>query len=136
MTDISEELAWLRQLFEGGAGITWADLREKRRLAGLSRRALREALWELEFAGELECDRSGPHSESWIWRRKATAHRGDRTTRPDLSEDRSKAIVDRAELLGLLDSARRITHPDVSKASNAHEVTARLNEMVDRLRGR
>jgi hypothetical protein len=46
------------------------------------------------------------------------------------------AVVDRAEMIALLDAARRLTHPDVSKAENANAVTAKLNVMVDQLRGR
>jgi hypothetical protein len=135
MTSTSEETEWLRGLFASqGAEITWAEIRELRRKAKLTRAALRAALRELEFGNELECDRSATDPDVWVWRRKSAEQHQAR--RADSALDPAMAVVDRAEMIALLDAARRLTHPDVSKAENANAVTAKLNVMVDQLRGR
>jgi hypothetical protein len=131
---------WLRQLFADEATqLSWADVRGFRRKARLPRSAVHTAIRELEFAGELQCDRSADDSNAWLWRRKAAARRDHEEARSaDAADDPTKAVMDRAELIDLLDAARRLTHPDVTRAPipRANEVTAKLNAMVDRLRSR
>jgi hypothetical protein len=130
------EVEWLRELFADDATrLTWPEVRGRRKKAGLTRSGIHEALRELEFAGELECDRRAADASAWVWRRKSL-QRDAGVGGEALAGDVATAVVDRDELIDLLDSARRLTHPDVSKAVNANEVTARLNVMVDRLRGR
>jgi hypothetical protein len=135
MTSTSEETEWLRGLFASeGTEITWAEIRELRRKAKLTRSALRAALRDLEFGNELECDRAATDPDVWVWRRKpAEQHRAKPA---DSVLDPAMAVVDKAEMIASLDAARRLTHPDVSKAENANAVTAKLNAMVDQLRNR
>ena len=128
----SEETKWLRETFQDDtAAYSWADIRPLRKKAKLTRGLVHGAIRELEFEGFLVCDRTAADSNAWIWRRKAT-----RSDTPPRQKDEGDQLSDakRIELIELLDMARRITHPDVSKADNANAVTTKLNAMIDSLK--
>jgi hypothetical protein len=46
------------------------------------------------------------------------------------------AVVSRANLVALLEEARKLTHPDVCTAEAATAVTARINATLDTLKPR
>lgn len=97
---------------------------------------MHQTIRELEFDGKLECDRSSSDSNEWLWRRKSKTSKEQRTTADELPDDLGTVRMDRAELMELMDAARRLTHPDVTKGpiAKANDVTARLNAMIDKLR--
>ncbi len=128
----SEETKWLRETFQDDiTAFSWSDIRLLRKRAKLTHGLVHSAIRELEFEGFLVCDRTAADSSDWIWRRKAT---GSET--PPRQKDEGNQFSDEKwiELIELLDMARRITHPDVSKADNANAVTSKLNPMIDSLK--
>ena len=128
---------WLQGLFaDPQTVLTWPEVRELRKQARFPRTAMHETIRELEFEGKLECDRSSTDPDEWLWRRKGTASREQQTAATEPPEDPGTVRLDRAELMELLDAARRLTHPDVTKGpiAKANDVTARLNAMIDKLR--
>src|ERR1700677_407643 len=128
----SKETKWVRETFQDDtAAYSWADIRLLRKKAKLTRGLLHSAIRELEFEGFLVCDRTAADSSDWIWRRKGS--RGDSPPRHKGEGDQLSDEL-RIELIELLDMARRITHPDVSKADNANAVTSKLNAMIDSLK--
>ncbi len=137
MSDESAATVWLEELFaDERTQLTWAQVRDHRKEARFPRKVVHDAIRELEFQGILECDRTADDSNQWVWRHKPIQSREQGAGPTTQHDGAATVILDRDELMDLLDGARRLTHPDLTKGpvAKANDVTARLNAMIDRLR--